>query len=199
MKKLIVTTLLLFSLYKGIAQELSYGVITGWNFYDLEINGPFSGGAAISSLNYGGYAEYNLNNRIGVKFNLIYSNLTEDYIYYVKRGLYDSYDEVEMSALNFQPLLKFDVSKEYNKGFYLLAGLQFTNVSVKDNFYEAFYKKNYYSGLFGFGVNFLNHFGTEVIITRNLSNTLTSSANTAQNYGAYFNFTVNIESVINGK
>ena len=184
------------------AQNLSYGAILGFNAYDVEIDGPMNGDGGTSSLNFGGFLDYQLNKSFGVRGNLIYSNVEEDEYYVLNGNQLVGYlfNESKIKSLQIQTLLRYDVNKEYNKGFYFIGGFRMTNIlsakfDGKEN--DDFYKKVNFGGMFGFGVNFAKHFGIELIPEVNLTNTIDSENNKAKNYGGYINLTVNIESIIN--
>ena len=202
MKKIVLLSFLIFGLNYSNGQNLSYGAILGFNGYDIDIEGPLNAGAGYSGLNFGGFVEYQLNNRFGVKGNLLYNSVTEDNFYVVNNGVTSGnfIDELKVNSLQIHGLLKYDVSKEYNKGFYLLGGFRMKNVlktKADGEEIEDFYKKSNFGAMFGFGVNFAQHFGLEFIPEVNLSNTIDSDANKAKNFGAYINFTINLESIIN--
>ncbi len=202
MKKFILLSFLVFGLNYSNGQNLSYGAILGFNGYDIDIKGPLNAGAGYSGLNFGGFAEYQLNQRFGVKGNLLYNSVTEDNFYVVNNGATSGnfIDELKVNSLQIHGLLKYDVSKEYNKGFYVIGGFRMTNVlstKADGEKIEDFYKKSNFGAMFGFGVNFAKHFGLEFIPEVNLSNTIDSDTNKAKNFGAYINFTINLESIIN--
>ena len=202
MKKitLIIMFFMLFNYSK--AQNLSYGTILGFNAYDIEIDGPINAGAGYSSLNFGGFLDYQLNNSFGVRGNLMYNSVKEDN-YYALNGnqvVWYLFDESEIKSLQIHTLLRYDVNKEYNKGFYLIGGFRMTNIlnakfDGQEN--DNFYKKVNFGGMLGFGVNFAKHFGIELIPEVNLTNTIDSENNKSKNFGAYLNLTVNLESIIN--
>lgn len=184
------------------AQKVSYGAILGFNAYDLEIDGPINASAGYSGLNFGGFLEYQLNTSFGVRGNLLYNSVKEDYYYIVNgnQGSVVLFDQSEIKSLQLHTLLRYDVNKEYNKGFYLIGGFRMTNIlnaKFDGQKNDDFYKKVNFGGMFGFGVNFAKHFGIELIPEVNLTNTIDSENNKSKNFGAYLNLTVNLESIIN--
>lgn len=200
MKKITFLILLFSGLNNGaVAQELSYGALLGYNAYDIEINGPISAVNGDSGINIGGFVDYQLNSSFGVRGSLIYSSFHEN-TYSIKEGYssFPYFDEANLKTLQVHALLRYDVNREYNKGFYLTGGFRMTNVlsakidGVKD---DTFYKKANFGVMLGFGVNFAKHFGIELIPEVNLTNTLDSTDNKARNYGFYTNLTVNLESI----
>ncbi|MGM8361274.1 porin family protein [Flavobacterium sp. ARAG 55.4] len=184
------------------AQNISYGAILGMNGYDVEIHGPINGGAGYSGLNFGGFLDYQLNKNFGIRGDLIYSSVKEDYYAKYDGNKYAGsiFEESKIKSIEIHTLLKYDVNKEYNKGFYLIGGFRIKNIinakldGEKNN---DLYRRINLGGMLGCGVNFAKHFGLEFIPEVNLTNTITPENNKARNYGAYINLTVNLESIIN--
>lgn len=202
MKKTVLSIILLIGFNYTNAQNLSYGTLLGFNAYDVEIDGPMVAGAGYSGLNIGGFIDYQLNNSFGVRGNLIYNSVKEDNYYILNGNQVAGYlfDEAEIKSLQIHTLLRYDVNKVYNKGFYLIGGFRITNIldaKFDGEKNEDFYKKVNFGGMLGFGVNFAKHFGIELIPEVNLTNTLESEDNKAKNFGAFINLTVNLESIIN--
>lgn len=202
MKKIIILTFLVLGLNNTNAQKLSYGALLGFNAYDVEIDGPISANSGFSGLNFGGFIEYQLKSNFAVKGNLLYSNVVEDNFITGSTNTFDGrlIDKLKVNTLQIHGLLKYDVNSEYNKGFYLIGGLRMTNVlsaKADGEKIEDFYKKSNFGAMFGFGFNFAKHFGLELVPEINLTNTLDSETNKTRNFGAYLNFTINIESIIN--
>lgn len=183
------------------AQNLSYGAVLGFNAYDIEIDGPLNAGAGYSGLNFGGFIDYQLNSSFGLRGNLIYTSVKEDNYYAINgnQGTFTLFDESEIKSIQLHTLLRYDVNKEYNKGFYLIGGFRMTNIlnaKLDGQENDDFYKKMNFGGMIGFGVNFAKHFGFEFIPEINLTNTLDSEINKSKNIGGYVNLTVNLESIL---
>ena len=183
------------------AQDLSYGAILCFNAYDIEVDGPINAGAGYSGLNFGGFVDYKLNESFGIRGNIIYSSIKEDNYYVLEGNQVTGYlfDESEIKSLQIHTLLRYDVNKEYNKGFYLISGFRMTNIlnaKFDGQKNDDFYKKVNFGGMLGFGVNFAKHFGIEFIPEVNLTNTIDSKNNKAKNFGGFINLTVNLESII---
>ena len=200
MKKIVLSLLLLNGLNYATAQDFSYGVITGFNAYDIEIDGPLTAADGRSGLNIGGFAEYQLNSSFGVRGNLLYSNVKETDFGIIESGaFFPTYSEVNLKLIQLHALVRYDVNKQYNKGFYLIGGLRINhNLSAKagDENLEEFYNKANLGAMFGFGVNFAKHFGIELIPDVNLTNTINSNENNSRNFGFYTNLTINVESIL---
>lgn len=198
--KLMIASLLITCLNIS-AQKLHYGVLAGYSGYDIEIDGPLNSGGAVSDLNFGGFAEYQCNNRLGIRGNLVYSKIQEDDYYAIVNGTVNGkfLEEPQLKTLQLHALVKLDVRRTYNKGFYLISGFRMTHVldaasdgdDVKD-----FYNSPTFGFMFGFGVNFAKHFGLELIPETNITNTIDVERNSAKNYGAYINLTVNLASIL---
>ena len=202
MKKIIIGLLFLVS-YSGVSQNLRYGAVIGANFYDLEFKGPLTANSGGSYFNFGGFVDYKLNTRFGVKANLIYTNTEENgYTYYSYNQQNPlTFSNAKLKTLQLHPLFKFDVRKDYNKGFYFVGGFRTTYVldakSDKNEDLDYFYKKVNFGGLLGFGTTFLKNFSVELVGDFDISNTVTMENNKSQNFGGYFNLLYNLEPLFN--
>lgn len=200
MKKIVFALLLFGGLNYAWAQDFGYGVLIGFNAYDVEIDGPLIAASGTSGLNIGGFADYQLNSSFGVRGNLLYTSVRETHYGIVDGGvLYNLFGSAELKTLQFHALVRYDVDREYNKGFYLTGGLRMTNVLNAESDGEkldGFYRKTNFGAMLGFGVHFARHFGIELLPEVNLTNTLDSDKNKARNYGIYANLTVNLESIL---
>lgn len=195
MKRIVLLSFLTLSTFLINAQEFSYGVVTGTSIYNNKIEGPLSTGAGFG-VHFGGYAEYQINDKFGVKSNLIYSL---DRIDTYRSDNFSGTFDARTSSFQLHTLVKYDVNSEYNKGFYLLAGPRASFIlNVKDedgDKLENFYKSSNFGIQFGFGVNFATHYGLEIVGDYGLSNFLDSDSNDGHNEGVYINFTINLESI----
>lgn len=202
MRKILLGLLFLVS-YSALSQDLRYGAVLGANFYDIEIEGPINAGTGGSYFNIGGFAEYQLNNRFGLKGHLIYGNTEENAYHYYGENQDNSelFSSAELKTLQLHTLCKFDVREDYNKGFYFVGGFRMTNIldakSDKNEDLGDFYKKNSFGGLLGFGVTFLKNFSFEVVGDYSLSNTLTAENSSSKNFGCYGNLLFNLEPLFN--
>lgn len=196
MKKINLLLLLVVATLTAQAQQFSFGPVVGFNAYDIEIEGPIVGGSAVSGLNLGGYADYQLNKRFGVRGMLTYNTLKENEYAYFDSNQYDVlFNDAELKTLQLHGLLRLDVAGEYNKGFYVAGGFRMVNVlSAKTDSQDvaAFYKKSNFGGLLGFGVTIARNFGIELLADGTLGSTL-ESGDKAKNYGVYVNLTANLQ------
>jgi len=200
-KQLSILALLLCFVSK--AQNFKYGIYLGGNAYDIEIGGPLYASGGYSSLNIGVFGDYQLNNRFGVKANLFFNKTTEGDYGYISNGIGYSnlYGDVKYNAIQLQGLLKFDVRKSYDKGFYLLTGLRLNsinNVSMDKNkeFEDELFKKTNFGVLFGFGTSITKYVNFEILGDRNLGNPYKNSNDKVSNYGIYANLNINISEII---
>ena len=199
MKNFFICIILILSL-KGFSQDLNYGILIGGNAYDIEIDGPISGGTANSDINLGLFGEYILNESFGLKLYGIYNSTNERHGYdFDNTGRV--FDKVKLKTLQAHLLTKFDINKEYSKGLYLTGGVRLTSIldekaSEDQELLEGFYKKSNLGILLGFGVDFSKYFSVELLADRNLTNTLDNENNTAKNYGIYINLLFDISTLI---
>ncbi|WP_121666865.1 outer membrane beta-barrel protein [Mesonia aquimarina] len=196
----------------AFAQKISYGLSFGANYISVETDGADENLYAGDSyspfnekgfpVNIGGYFDYSLNESFGIKANLFYSKNVDEYLIYSDNNESTELD-VMKSAIKFQPLLKFDVNKEYGKGFYLLAGPQFSFIlneeDARNNFEleENFYKSTNIGANLGFGLQFSSLIGAEIIGYYGLSNWIDNENIDTSTAGAYLNVYINLASIIN--
>ncbi len=210
MKKLFSLITLLFLFTTLTAQEFSYGILLGGNFKDIEVEGEGlyagSGYSAVNEpgvpINLGAYIDYPFTNSLGLKANIFYSKNKDEYQLAVAQ--YESYDlDLINSTLQFQPLVKFDVNKEYGKGFYLLAGPRISFVldtyDARNNFdqeAEDFYKSANFGGMFGFGFGIGEYIGFEVVGDYGLSNLIDNDQFETTTAGAYANLYFDLSKLV---
>lgn len=197
MRKILIGLLFLISI-SVVSQDLRYGVLLGANFYDIEIDGPLIAGSANSPLNIGGFVDYKIANRYGLKAHLIYNTTSEgSYVYYGSNDVQKFFDSAKLKTLQLHSLFKYDVKNDYNKGFYLLGGFRMTNVldakSDKNEDLRDFYNKVNLGYMFGFGTTFLKNFSFELVGDRSMTNTVDFENNKSRNWGCYANLLFNLE------
>lgn len=193
--------LFLFS-FIGFSQNLSFGVLLGGSLYDIEIKGDITAGTAYSNLNYGAFAEYNFNESLGVRMNLLFNTAREKgYSFSYNNASYSLFSEAELSTVQLHGLVKYDVNRDYRKGFYVIGGLRFTSILKIDSEVDLneFYNKNNIGVLLGIGTTFLKHFSIEFLTDYNITNTIDSDDNKAKNLGAYLNLMIHLESIFSKK
>ncbi|MGB5418580.1 porin family protein [Algibacter sp.] len=182
------------------SQESSYGLLLNTNYYDVAVkNGSQIGGEVTQPpFGIGVFYDYNFSNNLGFKTNLFFSSNKERYHYYQIGS--NSRVDLNKKSIQVSPHLKYDVRKEYNKGFYLMSGPRLSFVlSAKDNDgnkIEDFYKKVDFGIQLGFGFNFLKHFGFEILGDYGL-NDISKTEPIVKTAGIHANLTINLEPILN--
>lgn len=141
-----------------------------------------------------------MNDNLGLKLYGIY-NTTNEVASYDTPNAGRLFERVRLKTLQAHLLTKFDVNKEYNKGYYVTGGFRLTSILDKtartnQELLEDFHRKSNIGVLLGMGVNFSKSLSIEVLADRNLTNTLDSENNTAKNYGFYLNLLFDISTLI---
>ena len=165
MKKLITLTLVFF-INLIVAQEFSYGLVLGNNFYSVANNNGTTSMSTndYNSITFGGYAEYNFTENTGVKTDVL---LVKNSILFRPTK-----QPFEMNILNISPSFKYDFGGVYREGFYMLVGPKFSFITsidsngkdVKDSF-ETF---NYGTHL-GFGYRIFKYIDIQTRLEYNIS------------------------------
>ncbi len=170
MKRLLFITILLFITLISNAQDLSYGLVLGANTHKVNAKDPLFGTGSYSYFNIGGFFDYGLNDKFGIRSQLIYNKAKEDFYSDITAKEFDTY----VSSIHFSPSFKMHVGGEYNTGFYFLSGprISFVLNSELDNGdeLEGFYKNINFGFQFGFGVVVLEYFGIEIVGDFDISN-----------------------------
>lgn len=190
MKKKSLFILLFFATHFIYSQEFKFGPVLGTNYYSIQptrkiINKEYfdiNYNNFRPGINFGGFIEYQLNKRFGVKSNLVLNSIQSELDWEETYAIGNNYsttvlsEKLRLNTLQLHGLIKFDVSRSYNKGFYLLAGTRINYVlnaketeGSKDNVSDLFKKTNT-ALLGGFGVTFLKHFNAEVMMENGISN-----------------------------
>ena len=201
-KILFITCLLSISIIK--AQEISYGIILGGNFYnDQSSNGGpndvyfDSGNGDFIVPNIGAYIEYEINHNIGAKLEITANKKS------FEKGFANS-DLGEVYDLNFidiNPNFKYDFGAEYRKGFYMLFGpkialltkAEHNGKDVKSDF------ENINLGLeLGFGQRFLKFMEIECKVDYGLTPFFKmEGSKSSKLFGVYLSLNVDIERIVN--
>lgn len=189
------------------AQNISYGIMLGANFNNIEIDGEgLSAGASYSAfkqpgvpIDLGGYVDFQLNESMGIKTNVFYSKTKAEY----QLGSLGRYSEVDWvtASIQLQPLFKYDVNSDYGKGFYLLAGPRIAFVTdqkdARNNLEgDDFYKSTNFGADLGFGFTISGIIGFEIIGNYGLSNLIDSDDFKTTTAGAYANLYFNLDKLI---
>lgn len=210
MKKIVAFAVFLVLTISGLsAQSISYGIMLGANFNNIEIDGEgLRGGASHSAfkepgvpIDLGGYVDFQLNESMGIKANVFYSKTLADYTL-GRLGYTSERVDWVTSSVEVQPLFKYDVNKSYGKGFYLLAGPRlafvFDQKDVRNNLEgDDFYKSVNFGANLGFGFTVSELIGFEITGNYGLSNLIDSSHFESTTAGAYANLYFNLDKLIN--
>lgn len=198
MKKIFLLITIISISFISEAQNISYGVIIGTNSYDVETMGGNLTDPTENQfyINLGVFGDYYFNRSLGLKADLFYTFNKEGYK--IKSTQIRFLNKVGYILLS--PKLKYNVSVDYQKGFYVLLGPRASFlVSAKDyenNDINDFYKGSHYGLEFGLGTTFLKHFSIELIGDYGISDTSENLTET-RNYGGFINLNINLESLIN--
>ncbi|WP_121666145.1 outer membrane beta-barrel protein [Mesonia aquimarina] len=156
----------------SFAQDFSYGFLLGGVAKNItSTNEDFKTYSSRTwpkvtkfPLSIGLYGDYKFSEKAGLLTNLFYSETADGYENYTSRK----------ASINLQPLIKFDVNGEYNKGFYVLGGARSTyvlNRDLEDNWkpderdevISDFYKPLNFGVNLGFGFSIGKYIGFQVI------------------------------------
>lgn len=148
------TCCILFSHFTS-AQKISYGLVLGGSLYSNASSGSptFRTAGSVFTPNLGGYGEYSLNERFGVKTELTFN----------KRNLKlpDDTNVFTFGIVELTPSFKWDFGNEYRKGGYLLIGPKFsmiTNVKYNEENLSDAFENTFISGQAAIGSRILSYF-----------------------------------------
>ncbi|MBL4623570.1 MAG: PorT family protein, partial [Flavobacteriales bacterium] len=130
------------------------------------------------------YFEYIFNDKIGLRGSLLYGKKEDNYFQL------ESFT-IDVSTLQFNPVIKYNFGQNYDKGLYLFTGPSATFILKTENDGDEitdFYKKVNYGVQLGFGVNFLKYFAFELKVYQGFSKFL--DAVEEKNYYVDFSATV---------
>ncbi len=145
------------------SQNISYGLNLTNSIYQYielktpSVQGSLKGLTSNLNFNYGGFLEYNFNEKIGLRGSLLYGKKEDNYYQY-------QFITLHVTTLQFNPVVKYAFGKNYDKGLYSFAGPRLTYVlKTENNGTEItdFYKKTNFGFQLGLGVNFLEYFAFE--------------------------------------
>ncbi|MBS1535797.1 MAG: PorT family protein [Bacteroidetes bacterium] len=155
MNKTLLTLVFLISFLTSIAQtdsKWSYGLVGGnyiYFFNNLDSSYGFENNRTKTSLNVGGYFEYQFARKFGVKTSLTYRSASPDY--HVNTRVQYFTGNVKINFLDITPLIKYDCGSTYRKGFYMVFGPKISFITkaeedgedVKDVFNSSSYGFQY--------------------------------------------------------
>jgi hypothetical protein len=122
MKKIICLIFILTLSNVGNAQKLSYGPLVGAEYYDCANAGGLNTFHSKTSFvsNLGGYLEYSLSNKFGLKTEITFNKKEITYTFNGPLGEINT--DFQLSLFEIAPSFKYDMGVEYRKGFYMLLG-----------------------------------------------------------------------------
>lgn len=199
MKKTLFFCLILLISNLTHAQEISYGPLIGYSFYEIgNNNGTYSFESdKTNAVNFGAYAEYNFTDNVGIKTELLFNK---------KEALYSPYFlsediKFDFSFVEINPSFKFDFGQEYRKGFYMLLGPKFSFTTkattegedVKDDF-ESFI----YGAQLGFGYRIFKFIDIQTKLDYDIAPFIKFEDNKKSRFvGANISLNVDVERLIN--
>jgi len=203
MKQILVIIIFLFHSVLLYSQDISYGLLINNSYKYLEIKNsdllqPAAGTQNIV-VKFGGYGEYNFNDKIGFKVNLIFGKIKDTY--FVSPSTINSHKEFFSSkTTEIDGIFKYSLNRSYREGTYLMFGGKMVLVSDTSNSIslDNIYKSSNYGIQFGIGRNIFKHFQVELIGFQGLGKYLKIEG---KNYyvSGMINLVLNLESVIKSK
>jgi hypothetical protein len=206
MRKFLLFASLIFAA-TSLAQNLSYGVVIGMNYYnDQRSNGGpgdvffDSGNDDFAILNLGGYLEYQFNANMGLKTSVTY-NKKEFEKGFSNANLDEMYT---LSYVDINPAFKYDFGQEYRRGFYMLLGPKFgvlvgDKVSAPDNpdANTDDFKPVYVNLDLGIGWRIFKFIEIEGKIDYGLTPFYKDEYNGCKIFGGYVSVNVDLERILN--
>lgn len=196
MKK-ILCLLLLISLSLNAQKKLSYGVLLGAIFYGPDNNNGKNtfdtSNNSITSVNFGGYAEYNFNERIGIKTEVTLNK--RDLVYFNTKDLF------KMNFVEIAPNLKYDFGHQYRKGFYMLLGPKvalMTKATLDGEDVKDAFKSTTVGAQLGFGYRIIKFIDLETKFDYGLTPFYKlPNGNKSSFFGGYLSLNLDLEKLIN--
>lgn len=200
MKKTIILVSLFLAFSTSKAQEISYGLVLGGEAFMSANN---SGGVRFSVkksfiTNFGGYAEYNFNNKIGIKTELTFNKKQVTYHYFVfdipQKQAFD------LSFFEISPSLKYDFGDEYRRGFYMLIGPKvsfITTVTADTEDAKKIFNTTNIGAHLGFGQRIAKIADLQLKLDYEITPFFETTKDRQSNFaGAYISLNIDIESII---
>ena len=186
MKKVVIICFIFFASNLIKAQNISYGPIIGYAFYEIgNNNGRYHFVTdKNNTVNFGAYLEYQFTDNLGLKTEIII-NKKEAY-FKSSSSFLTSEDKFNFSFFEINPNLKYDFGQEYRKGFYML-------LDVKDDF-ETFI----YGAQLGFGYRIFKFIDLQTKIEYDIAPFVKfDNDRKSQFFGANISLNLDLERLIN--
>jgi opacity protein-like surface antigen len=193
MKKITLCLIILFSTFSK-AQNLSYGVLIGGNFYQSNNNGSsnqFASDGNPFALNLGGYLEYNFNENIGIKTEVTFNK---------KELKYEDSIDFGLNFIDISPNFKYDFGNEYRKGFYMLIGPRFsflTKTEVEGSETDDILNKTNIGLQLGLGQRIFKFIDIQGKFDYGITPFFENGNNKSKFFGTYISLNVDLEKMIN--
>jgi len=210
MKKLLFFILLTLLTLSANAQKITYGLSLGAlannfeSFTGLYNTNPKQG--INSSFNYGLFADFKLKNKFSLKTDVTFYQIKESFEsipFPSGQPLPTTITNLKLSILNVSSKLKINFSESLKKGMYLEFGPRFSKikkVEILDGFLGLGANSKYNSGnfgfQFGFGVNFLKYFSSNINFDYTISDVVKLVDNQKQLTG-FLNLNIHLDSIFN--
>lgn len=202
MKKVFLLPVLLILNCIVYAQDYTYGINGGVNIYDLETSEE-SGFYPLSDvdlgIHFGAFFDYSINNKIGVKTDVIINSSRDRY--FNENDNFNPTFYLKVNTLQIAPKLKFYPKNNYNQGFYFLIGPRMTLItSIKNDEgekVEDFYKSSNFGAQGGFGINIIDFFAVELFADITFTDPLEIDLKSQKLFAAFINLNFNLEHLIN--
>lgn len=204
MYKYVFLVLLFFLFTKTVkSQETQFGILAGPSIIDIEIDDPFAAGNSYTVINVGAFLDLPFSERWGLKSQVLYHTRSiQDYLNQSSTVMFHNF-KLETTALDIQPLLKYDVKNTYDSGFYILGGPRVSFILSTSQFdgdtqgdFDDFYKSTNFGLNLGFGFTFLKHFGFQGLFDYGLTEIVDIDNTNAKTLGAYFLLEANLTSLL---
>ena len=206
MTKKILFLIFIFTISNIKAQNISYGIIFGGNFYnDQSSNGGTndyffdSGNGDFIVPNFGAYFEYGINKNMGVKLEISVNKKSFEKGF-SNSGLGEIYD---LNFIDINPNFKYDFGQEYRKGFYMLFGPKIallTKAEFEGNDVKSDFESMNLGLELGFGQRFLKFLEIECKVDYGLTPFFKAQGSKSSKlFGVYLSLNVDLERIINNK
>jgi hypothetical protein len=203
MNKKIIFLICIFTISTIQAQDISYGVILGGNFYNdnRSNSGPNdvffdSGNGDFIVPNFGAYFEYGFHKNMGAKLEVSFNKKS------FEKGFANSnLNEIyNLSFIDINPNFKYEFGDEYRKGFYLLLGPKIallTKATFEGNDVKSDFESVNLGIDLGFGQRFLKFLEMECKVDYGLTPFFKQEGSKSSKlFGVYLNLNVDIERLI---
>ncbi len=194
MKNIKLCLLFIFFFTISKAQNLSYGVLLGGNFYqsnnDSSSNQFNTDGTPIA-FNLGGYLEYNFTENIGIKTDLTFNK---------KELQFENTTNFKLNFIDISPSLKYDFGHEYRKGFYMLIGPRFsllTKATAEGADASDVFNKTSIGLQLGLGQRIFTYVDIQGKFDYGATAFYESATTKSKLFGAYLSLNVDLEKMLN--